>query len=397
MPLLNLVRKKILGKGLYDACKKKDPRVNNDLLIKRLKYLHEKGAFNKLSINDMILICELKSRKIFAMDKEDKKENIKLSGQEIKIMEDYYPLIQSPEIKEEIKEESYVDSDDEQYEMVLLKDNDCMMFNVIDNLHKLLILRNTCFLQGAFVFSDQDGKLFDRLIQSCNYNYRRPIGQVITHDVFINPKSFESRGKKSKLDQIFLKEQKLYYPNAVNNKFYMYEIPIQDKKKNPIDFNYACDEKCREDDSDKTKCPESIKQTKRILLLYPFQVNVFPEDGSKKISKRYLYIKLEDSHAISTQHMISSFQAYVMPKLFSKKEVIEKKEYPIRRERKSGSIEKQYDDSHLKEIDDQFYNNVNVDLQEVTFYNIHVRNHHEFFIPQNITNAIISDVEMEES
>lgn len=391
MSLLTLVRKKILGKGLYEACVNKDPRVNDQLLLSRLNHLHKKGMFNRLTLQDIQKICKLKKREVHSLAMDGPEEKKQLSGQEIKIMEEYYPSADStPGEKSVIYDDERADIEhDEPYELVFFPGEDCLMFSVIEQLYNLLILRNICFLQGAFVFADQEGELFQKLLHRCNYNYRRAVARNITHDVFINNEIFDNRRKNSKLDTKFLKDNQLFYPNAANFKFYMYEIPIQTTSNEPFDFNYACDEKCRENDSNKIRCPDNIKQPKRILLMYPFQVNYFPEDGSRKIVKRYLYMKLEDSPAVSATHMVGSFQTYIMPKLFGQREEILK--YPVRRERIVGS-EAPYANTSIRETDNNFYNLVNADLQEVLFYNTRVRNHYEFFVPQNVTNMFIKDI-----
>jgi hypothetical protein len=419
MSLVNLVRKKILGKNLYNACKNRDLRVDNTLLQKRLEYIQSKGLFPNFTLNDIIHLCELKKKNVFAMDKDDHREDkgmsqVKLSGQTINITEEYIPIIEPRRNVIEKKEEetddftlidpSEVPTEDElaeldhklPEELHFLKGNDCMMFNVIENLHKLLIMRNVCFLQGAFVFADDNGNLFKRLLHRCDYQYRRRFGGI-THDVFINPNKFDKRGKKSKLDKEFLRQQKVFYPNAVNLKMYMYEIDIQDKNKKHFEYNYACDEKCQEDDRDKKRCPDNIKQTKKIVLMYPFQVHAYLPEGKGKITKRYLYVKLEDDHAISLEHTVSASKAYFMNpfyRMVGYKQ--EEGKYPIRRERVTNSEEK-YEKSSFTKVDNQFYDLVNADQQEVLFYNTYIRNHYEFFIPQNVTNSIIVDIEPEES
>ena len=205
-------------------------------------------------------------------------------------------------------------------ELHFLKNQNCMMFDVIKNLHRILILHNVCFLQGAFVFADEDGKLFKKLLSRCDFKYRRTLINI-THDIFINPNRFDKRGRQSKLDQDFLKKQKIYYPKAANLQYYMYEVNIQDENKNHFEYNYACDEKCQDNDSNKEICPDSIKQTKKIILMYPFQVIAQNE------KKRYLYLKLEDSHAASAEHAVSATKAYVLNplyRLFGMKSQLEK-------------------------------------------------------------------------
>ena len=418
MSLVNIVRKKILGKNLYNACKNSDPRVDNALLQKRLQYLQSRGLFPTFTVNDIIHICELKKKNVFAMDRDEPQSfrQTQLSGQSINITDEYFPLPQrlpQREIKEEIKyleetkEEDFEEvehlSEDELADMehintnqrLFLRGNECMMLKVIDNLHKLLIMRNMCFLQGAFVFADKDGNLFKRLLHRCDYQYRRRFA-TITHDAFINPKEFDNRNKNSRLDQQFLRDEKIFYPEAVNFKMYMYEVDIQDANRNHLEYNYACDEKCQENDSDKTRCPESIKESKKIVLMYPFQVDATLPNG-EIIRKRYLYVKLEDAHGVSVEHAKSATTAYfVNPfyRMLGYKE--DQKKYPIRRERKIRS-EVPYGQSPFPESDNQFYNALNVDLQEVLFYNTYIRNHYELFVPQILTNSIIADIEPEES
>jgi hypothetical protein len=426
MSLVNVVRKKLLGKNLYNACKNRDPIVDNALLQKRLQYLQSRGLFPTFTVNDIIHICELKKKNVFAMDRDEPRpfRQTQLSGQNINITDEYFPLPQRPtqqEIKEEEEEEEEEEKKDlgetkeeefqvvEQFtedeladyehkyanELIFLGGGKCMMLKVLNNLHRLLIMRNICFLQGAFVFADEHGKLFERLLHRCDYQYRRRFA-TITHDTFINPKEFDNRNKNSRLDKQFLRNEGIFYPEAINFKMYMYEVDIQDANRKHLEYNYACDEKCQENDSDKTRCPENIKESKKIVLMYPFQVDATLPNG-EIIRKRYLYVKLEDDHAFSGEHAISATTAYIVNpfyRMLGYKE--EKKKYPIRRERFIKS-EVQYGQSLFPETDNQFYNALNVDLQEVLFYNTYIRNHYELFVPQNLTNSIIADIEPEES
>lgn len=410
MTIVDLVRKKILGKNLYEACKSRDPRVNNTLLQKRLRYIQKKGIYPTLTLNDVIHLCDLKKRKVFAMDGDGIRN---VSGQPIRVEEDYFQRIPLPRQQgEEKKEEDIEDIEDEGElvdidvselpeiptdfelqnlpgELHFLKNKNCMMFDVIKNLHRILILHNVCFLQGAFVFADKDGNLFKKLLSRCDFKYRRSFFKNISHSVFIEPTHFDNRNKQSRLDKDFLIKQKLYYPGAVSFKVYMYEVNIQDENKRHFDYNYACDEKCQEDDNDKGRCPDNIKQTKKIILMYPFQVIV----GNTK--KRYLYLKLEDSHAASAEHAVGATKAYIwnpLSKLFGVKPPQEK--YPIRRERITLS-DVPYRESELPRIDSRFNQSVNSDLNEVMFYNLYVRNHNEFFISQKITDELTQNIELE--
>jgi hypothetical protein len=130
--------------------------------------------------------------------------------------------------------------------------------------------------------------------------------------------------------------------------------------------------------------------------MYPFQVDATLPDG-EVTRKRYLYVKLEDDHAFSGEHAISATTAYIVNpfyRMLGYKE--EKKKYPIRRERFIKS-EVPYGQSLFPESDNQFYNALNVDLKDVLFYNTYIRNHYELFVPQNLTNSIIADIEPEGS
>jgi len=420
MILIDAVRKKLLGKKIYLNCKNKKLNVTDDILQKRLNYLHKKGFVVNWDLNSLINFCKLKKKDIPERKllkklklKMDGDEKLVLFGSERDIQADYFPIVQERKInemeeKKEEKEEDWelinddieftdekaeLDHSDnyprmgsEGYEMIFLKDNDCKMFGVIESLHQILILNDICFLQGAFVFADQDGKLFDRLLHKCQYNYRRSIKREITHDVFINPDEFDNRKKNSVLDKKFLKEQQLYYPKAINFKFYMFEIPIQHENKTTFDFDYACDPDCRKDE---TKCSEDLKESKRILLVYPFQVNIFPEKGKPKVVKRFLYMKLEDSPAISMTHLKGAITSYILPFFLGKT----KKTYPIRRERIT-KYDKPYGETEFPELDNRFYQTMNSDMNEVYFYNTYVRNSHEMFIPQNITDDILNENEL---
>ena len=180
--LLDFVRRKVLGQQLYYACKHKSSIVTRDMLENRLKELHSQNLYQDWNTEDMIQLCKLKKKYSFAMDRFIKTDYITPSYYP-NIQEDEFENISEEEVKEMQKEE--LESEYEEAE----KPN-CNIINILDILHQVLITSQSCFLQGAFVFSDKDGELFRFLTEDCQIGKRIPIFRQITHTYFLKNKKF---------------------------------------------------------------------------------------------------------------------------------------------------------------------------------------------------------------
>jgi len=265
----------------------------------------------------------------------------------------------------------------------------CKSENIIKKLYNILINNRNCFLEGAFVFSDNDGKLLEALTTNCGINnWRFSLKDNITHNVFINENEFKKVHRQSVLDTKFLKSMKVFYPEAHLFRYFMYENPIKDNNENEKTLDYLCDPGC----SDEKKECENKKYPKRVILFYPFKVKSI--ESGKQIEQQYLYLKLEASRSVSVEHAIEAAEAYTNPK------IKDESGYPRRRERLiKGQTDKDRYDYELQENDKKFYESLNIELSsddEIRFYNENVRAHNELFIPQEITDILLIDKENDE-
>jgi hypothetical protein len=258
----------------------------------------------------------------------------------------------------------------------------CQSENFIKELYKILIEHDNCFLEGAFVISDNEGKLFDKLTKTCTpNNYRPSFGKLITHDIFLNDSKFNKlKENKTRLDSIFLRNKLLYFPNAYLFKYFQYENPIKDVTGKEIEMTYLCDPECNKNEKNE-RCIPSRKSLKRVMLFYPFQTI----DLMNRYIHRYLYIKLESSKVISMQHAKEAFVAYTNPATTSDSG------YPFRRERLRNSTEEVYKNP-LRISDANFYNKFRdiINVDEIRYYNNNVRSNDELYVPQALTNKILS-------
>jgi len=238
-----------------------------------------------------------------------------------------------------------------------------------------------CFLHGAFVFEDEKGLLLNALTHNCGVNrWRKSLRDEITHNTFMNEEKFRKLGHNSILDTEFLTSMKLYYPDANIWKYYQYENFIKNEGGNTEILKYLCNPKCNEDEK-LEECTDDRKAPKKAMLFYPFRVKSL----KKNVSKRYLYLKLKSSPAISVEHAIEAAEAYTT-------DVKDNSGYPRRRERLRKK-ETSYDDK-LRIADHEFYESLNLssnDKEDIRFYNDFVRSHNELFIPQSITNTLIKE------
>lgn len=279
--------------------------------------------------------------------------------------------------------------DDEKFQLI---DLNCRSEEFIKVLYNILRQGedNNCFTEGAFVISDQKGEVFKILTHGCvdekgeNNEIRVSYLGYITHDVFLRPTKFKSLRSGSRLNKEFLIDEGVLQEGYVYNSFKQYENTIRDKKSKPKSLEFLCNPVCNEDPN-KAECIESRRNTKAIILFYPFVVEENLNMGLKEY-RRYLYLKLERNKAISYEHAKDAYEAYLNP-------VMEDESgFDRRRERTTKQNEKRYKDN-LNTKDLNFYQkfyNIDKDDKELKYYNEFVRSNDEFYIPQKITSDIIN-------
>lgn len=310
---------------------------------------------------------------------ENLENETKILGQMNITYQDYFPqesnILNSEDLKsqQEHSDEFYVITEK------TYKGQTCKTSDIIKNIYNTI--NKNCFLHGAFVFEDEKGLLLNALTHNCGVNrWRKSLRDEITHNTFMNEEKFRKLGRNSILDTEFLTSMKLYYPRANIWKYYQYENFIKNEGGNTETLKYLCNPKCNQDEK-LEECTDDRKAPKKVMLFYPFRVKSL----EKNVSKRYLYLKLESSPAISVEHAIEAAEAYTT-------DVKDNSGYPRRRERLKKK-ETSYDDK-LRIADNEFYDSLNLssnDKEDIRFYNDFVRSHNELFIPQSITNRIIKE------
>lgn len=310
---------------------------------------------------------------------ENLENETKILGQMNITYQEYFPqesnILNSEDLKssQEHSDEFYVITEK------TYKGQTCKTSDIIKNIYNTI--NKNCFLHGAFVFEDEKGLLLNALTHNCGVNrWRKSLRDEITHNTFMNEDKFRKLGRNSILDTEFLTSMKLYYPRANIWKYYQYENFIKNEGGNTETLKYLCNPKCNQDEK-LEECTDDRKAPKKVMLFYPFRVKSL----EKNVSKRYLYLKLESSPAISVEHAIEAAEAYTT-------DVKDNSGYPRRRERLKKK-ETSYDDK-LRIADNEFYDSLNLssnDKEDIRFYNDFVRSHNELFIPQSITNRIIKE------
>lgn len=278
-----------------------------------------------------------------------------------------------------------------------LIDERCKSELFIESLYNVLRkgTENNCFLEGAFVISDQDGGVLDALTNSClndNGNlantYRSSLAGIITHDVFMNKTRFREIHAGSKLDIEYLKQQNILVPGFYYNTYNQYENDIRNENHKVKQVEFLCNPRCRQNPQ-LAECLESRRKTKRIILFYPFAVVKNAPLPENEEVRRYIYFKLEDSHAISASHAVSASMAYLAPSQ------ADNSGFDYRRERITRSDEDRYK-TRLRDKDERFYYrlyNIDRNNTDIRFYNDYVRSNDEFYIPQQMTNDILSQIQ----
>lgn len=295
--------------------------------------------------------------------------------------------------KTKTKKSKYRMMEDEEAELIEAPPNIvCLSGLFIQKLYDILRegTNNNCFLEGAFVISDQDGRVLESLSNTCLDESKNPLntmrnsfGSLITHDTFLIPESFRNVHRGSRLDLNFLTQQKLIEIGKYYNSYRQYENDIRDINTNITEFTFLCNPECNEDPT-LEQCINTRRKVKRVILFYPFMVVKNAINPNDEIKKRYVYLKLEDSHAISAEHAYSAFLAY------TNAVSSDSSGFDYRRERLKNSDEQRYK-SVLRVKDQSFYYDrfmIGQNNEDVTFYNNYVRSNDEFFVPQVMTDRI---------
>ena len=285
---------------------------------------------------------------------------------------------------------------EEDEELIEVPEMRCVSEIFIQRLYNILRQgqNNNCFLEGAFVIADQDGRVLESLINTCFNNDGNPLntmrpswGGVITHDAFLNPESFRNVHRGSRLDLEFLAQKNITNIGQYYNSFNQYENDIRDINAGITELTFLCNPACRQNPN-LEECIETRRKVKRVILFYPFMVVKNAANPVNEIRKRYVYLKLEDSHAVSLQHVVSASQAYTNPVSS------DSSGFDYRRERLKRSDEDRYK-AVLRSKDQSFYYDlfsIGRNNEGVRFYNDYVRSNDEFFVPQEMTDRIFEEL-----
>jgi hypothetical protein len=293
----------------------------------------------------------------------------------------------------------FKDEEDEKFVEVKFE---CKSEEFIQILYQILRQgRDNCFTEGAFVISDENGKVLKLLTKTClddtvkdkiqyDNNYRSSFFGVISHDSFLNSSQFNKGKVGIKLYDQFLIDKGLLEEGYTYNTYKQFENPIKDKNHKPKSLQFLCNPICNEQ-KEREECIEARRNTKNVILFYPFVVEK-DEGMGFKVFKQYLYLKLEEHPYISVSHGKEALYAYTSP-VFE-----DESGFDRRRERFAGGKGEHKYKQNLRIKDFNFYKEFFVKndqelskLQtELEFYNNFVRSNDEFYVPQTMTNDIIS-------
>ena len=298
-----------------------------------------------------------------------------------------------------LKQKMFKDEEDEKFVEVKFE---CKSEEFIQILYQILRQgRDNCFTEGAFVISDENGKVLKLLTKTCldetvkdkiqyDNNYRYSFFGKISHDSFLNTETFNKEKAGVKLYNQFLIDKGLLEKGYTYNTYKQFENLIKDKNNKPKSLQFLCNPICNEQ-KEREECIEARRNTKTVILFYPFMVEIDKGMGFKEY-KQYLYLKLEEHPYMSIAHGKEAFYAYTNP-VFE-----DESGFDRRRERfAAGEGEQKYKEN-LRIKDYNFYKEFLVKndrelskLQtELEFYNNFVRSNDEFYVPQTMTNDIIS-------
>ena len=253
--------------------------------------------------------------------------------------------------------------------------------------------KKKCFLRGTFVFEDNNSQIFKLLEQNCNHTHSF---WKTTHE--------EAKKKDSVVETLrlksSLKEEKWKPIRDENNNpkhFYQYEHKFNP----PIVF--ACDKDCRGENRCNTceKCNESgYEDPKGVVFMYHFKTNF----GSK-----YTLLKLEGHYSISLGHTFAAVNRYGFNKTGKTGYTTTRRE-DCMKDKKGCQLIKKNNCYRLDENNalcssisfadyhnNKFYYSLKDTNKETNFfrslrnYDEYVRTGDEFFIPQQITDYLLTD------
>lgn len=225
----------------------------------------------------------------------------------------------------------------------------------ITSLYRFLIAAGLCFVNGAIVTDDPDGRIFKSLLHgstassgSCeNVSKDRPLG---THMLFMNNNAHKkARGKTPGIDLEY--KDQIQYQKILNPR-----------------LEYLCDPGSND---------PTLSEAKGVILFYPFVVN--------KVDQ-YLYLKLEGYLASDPKHMFRAIKRYVL-------HIEKKSNHPFRREDDPITGIHQSDGYHIGRylrmhgVADDVISTINA---KITYYNANLRVGNELYLPVEIFGLILA-------
>ena len=296
-----------------------------------------------------------------------------------------------------LKQKMFKDEEDEKYVEVKFE---CKSEEFIQILYDILRKgRDNCFTEGAFVISDENGEVLNLLTETClddkkikyDNNYRSSTLGIITHDSFLRENIFNQGKVGVKLHKNFLIDNGLLVEGYTYNGYKQFENKIRDKNHKPKTLEFLCNPICNEK-KDNEECIEARRNSKSVILFYPFVVEKDAGMGFKEY-KQYLYLKLEENPHVSVGHVKDAVCAYAYP-VYN-----DASGFDRRRERFTCKNEQKYKDKFkTKDLNfyREFYGKNDEELSklqlELEFYNDSVRANDEFYIPQRMTNDILKNL-----
>ena len=228
-----------------------------------------------------------------------------------------------------------------------------------------------CFLSGAIVTDDQDGELYNSVLNgrglSTCFNIHNKVRPLGTHMAFIKNKQFEKYREGSSDSYSILQA----------------ENPRQYEKILDPKLEYLCNSECRLSDE---KCNHHLKEPKGVLMFYPFTV---VNKHNADISERFLYMKLERFLSSDLKHVTAAVKRYVFK--------IEKKGMDITRREDDKKLDSSFYINDYDKMTRYYIENdgdpseLETILKKIFFYNTHVRTRNEVYIPREVLVLILKD------
>lgn len=240
-------------------------------------------------------------------------------------------------------------------------------------IYEFLEHNQICFLYGALVLDDPNGRIFDFLLSHEVYDKKRSTGFGATHMLFINSAKFRKRRRSSAPAAAAAAEVATSYNLDRQFSRRHYELPF-----NPP-LNYICKRSCRTGELPKEECA-SEEASKGVLLFHPFKI--VSADGSH--SRQYIYLKLEGHLHDKSQHIASAFKRYVLHREKTDK-------YKKRREDDKIVQHHLVDNVQMLRAAGDAASRIKSELE---FYDQHVRVGNEVYIPDGIMSAMFGTVEI---